>query len=279
MELLEEGEYILANNLEGATGGPWTWFCRGDGQSKSCLDLVIFSADLLPYFDSMKIDKAHEFSASKVQTKKGKKRLIFSDHCPLVVNFEKLPTQRIKAVRKSTWKLNAPGGWKKYEVLTNKIQAKMDKYIKDKSFNIEVVKRKIDSLQTKVKFQAFGKSKPSTEKAKNRRLEREQKAASQLDDEGSRMEEIQQQQSALIETAINKIKADKHGKKTNVHKMKEVVLGPKKQQQEAHAGKDSKTGKTVVSTKEIKRVNLEHCLEVLKNNVPKPEVVNLLKFQ
>ena len=62
-ELLENGDYILANNLEGTTGGPWTWFCRGDGQSKSCLDLVIFSADLLPYFESMKIDKAHEFSA------------------------------------------------------------------------------------------------------------------------------------------------------------------------------------------------------------------------
>ena len=171
------------------------------------------------------------------------------------------------------------GGWKKYEVLTNKIQAKMDKYIEDKSLNIEVVKGKTDSLQTKVKFQAFGKSKPSTEKAKNRRLEREQKAASQLDDEGSSMEEIQQQQSALIETAINEIKAGKHGRKTNVHKMREVVSGPKKQQQEAHAVKDYKTGKTVVSTKEIKRVNLEHCLEVLKNNVPKPEVVNHLKFQ
>ena len=57
-------------------------------------------------------------------------------------------------------------------------------------------------IQTKVKFQAFGKSKPSTEKAKNRRLEREQKAAAQLDDEGSRMEEIQQRQSDLIKKAI-----------------------------------------------------------------------------
>ena len=69
-----------------------------------------------------------------------------SDHCPLVVNFEKLPTQRIKAVRESTWKLNCPGGWEKYEVLTNKIQAKMDKYIEDKSPNIKDVKKKIDSL-------------------------------------------------------------------------------------------------------------------------------------
>ena len=61
--------------------------------------------------------------------------------------------------------------------------------------------------------------------------------------------------------------------------MREVVAGPKKQQQEAHAVKDSKNGKIVVSTEEIKRVNLEHCLKVLQNNVPKPEVQELLKFQ
>ena len=83
----------------------------------------------------------------------------------------------------------------------------------------------------------------------------------------------------MIEDAINEIKAEKHGRIANVHKIQELVVGPKKQQQEAHAVKDSKTGKLVVSTKEIKRVNLEHCLNVLKNNVPKPEVDELLKFQ
>ena len=48
-ELFEDGEYLLANNLEKATGGPWTWICRADGAIKSRLDLVIFSADLEPY--------------------------------------------------------------------------------------------------------------------------------------------------------------------------------------------------------------------------------------
>ena len=46
------------------------------------------------------------------------------------------------------------------------------------------------------------------------------------------------------------------------------MLDPKKQQQEEHAVKDPKTGETVVSTEEIKRVNLEHCENVLKN-IPK----------
>ena len=81
-----------------------------------------------------------------------------------------------------------------------------------------------------------------------------------MEDEDLRIQELQQKQSDLIEKAINEIKSGKHGRKTNVHKMREVVAGPKKQQQEAHSVKDSKTGKTVVSTEEIKRVNLEHCL-------------------
>ena len=61
--------------------------------------------------------------------------------------------------------------------------------------------------------------------------------------------------------------------------MRELVAGSKKQQQEAHAVKDSKTGKIVVSCEEIKRVNLEHCVSVLRNNTPKAEVENLLKFR
>ena len=43
--------------------------------------------------------------------------------------------------------------------------------------------------------------------------------------------------------------------------------------------KDPKTGEIVVSGEEIKRVNLDHCVNVLKNNIPKEEVKELLKFQ
>ena len=61
--------------------------------------------------------------------------------------------------------------------------------------------------------------------------------------------------------------------------MRALVAGPRKQQQEAHAVLDPKTGQTVDSTEEIKRVNLEHCIKVLKNNIPKEEVKELLGFQ
>ena len=48
--------------------------------------------------------------------------------------------------------------------------------------------------------------------------------------------------------------------------MKEIIAGPKKPKQEAHAVLDSKTGEKVVSVEEINRVNLEHCKEVLTHN-------------
>ena len=34
-----------------------------------------------------------------------------------------------------------------------------------------------------------------------------------------------------------------------------------------------------MSSEEIKKVNLEHCVNVLKNNTPKEEVKELLKFE
>jgi hypothetical protein len=109
------------------------------------------------------------------------------------------------------------------------------------------------------------------------RLEKRKTTSTGTDDEEAK--ELLNYQSKVIEDEINKIKAGKHGRVTNVFKMREVVAGPKKQQQEAHAVKDPRTGETVVSCEDIKRVNLEHCVKVLKNNVPNKEVEELLKVQ
>ena len=105
--------------------------------------------------------------------------------------------------------------------------------------------------------------------ARKRRLEERKQAATRTDDkEAANLLHIQSQ---AIEDEINKITSGKHGRVTNVFKMREVVAGAKKQQQEAHAVKDSKTGKTVVTCEEIKRDNLEHYVSVFNNNIPKPE--------
>ena len=156
------------------------------------------------------------------------------------------------------------------------INSQLDEVIKDKSLSIDEVKRKTDALQTKVKFQSFGKTKPSTGTALKRRLEEGKKSSSGMDDEDARI--LLRQQSQVIEDEINKIKAGKHGRVTNIFKMRELVAGSKKQPQEAHAVKDS-TGKTVTSSEGIKKVNLEHCVNVLSKKSTDPEVEELLKSQ
>ena len=183
-ELLEEGEFILANNSEKASGGPWTWICRADGNLKSCLDLVIISADLEQYLDSMVIDTKFEFAPFRVRkVKKGVTRKIYPDHYPIVVKFKNLPARQIKSDRISTWNLKVPEGWKKYELLTNQVVKKMNKVIEDESLDIESIKKKTDAIQNKVKFQAFGKTKPPTGKKRKFRLEGEQRAAQGMEDE------------------------------------------------------------------------------------------------
>ena len=58
--------------------------------------------------------------------------------------------------------------------------------------------------------------------------------------------------------------------------IRELVEGPKKSGQEAQAVKNPANGEIVVNTKEIKRITLNHCLQVLKNNEPHESVRDIV---
>ena len=145
--------------------------------------------------------------------------------------------------------------------------------------NIEQIDKKLEAIQNKIKYKAFGKTKPATERAKKRRLVNKAKPAQGLDDEEERARSLLQEQSQLLANKINEIKEQRHGRVSNVFKMREEVSGGKKQSQEPHAVLDPKTKQTVFSAEEIKRVNLEHCVNVLSNNAPNPKVVALLNLE
>ena len=86
-------------------------------------------------------------------------------------------------------------------------------------------------------------------------------------------------QTRKIEEAIEKIKDDKDGRCGKVFKMKEIIAGPKKGGQEAHAIRDPITKELVVGTGEIKRVSLEHCLAVLNKNEPNEEFREIIAMK
>ena len=75
-------------------------------------------------------------------------------------------------------------------------------------------------------------------------------------EEEAKAKRLWKKQSEHIEVEINKIKTGKPGNITSIFKMREIVAGPKKPKQEAHAVLDATTGEIAVSNDEIKRVNL-----------------------
>ena len=278
-ELLEDERYFLLNNSVVAEGGPWTWTSRADQTVKSCLDLCILSANLMPYAKKMLVDSQQKYCPKKVVITRGRTRVIRSDHFPLIIHLEGMKKAKVKEARVSWWNLNKPDGWKLYKSLMEEASKKIDKVIDDETKSIEEVMKKVDSIMDSVKYKAFDKTKPMTKKANQRRLEIRLAAAQGLDDQ-EKFRELMRKQFEQLEEEINKLKQNKFGRVTNVFKMREIVAGPKKVKQEAHAVLDKATKELVVSNEGIKRLTLEHCMDTLKDNEPEDDVeplVNVLK--
>ena len=64
--LLSEGHYICSYYHPNATGGPWTRVDPANPETKSCLDLVIISSDLLPFFLSLTIDPDRKYMSQDI---------------------------------------------------------------------------------------------------------------------------------------------------------------------------------------------------------------------
>ena len=77
---------------------------------KSCLDLIILSANLMPYLTKVMIDQEQKFSAKKIGMSKGRERIIRSDHFPILIELTNMPKTKVKIGKESSWNLNNPGG-------------------------------------------------------------------------------------------------------------------------------------------------------------------------
>ena len=261
-ELISAGDYLILNNLSIAKGGPWTRICPGDG-GRSCLDLAIGSRELVQYVSSVQVDCERQYTPRRAVLKQGKISVTYTDHLPVLVQLEMPKTEPLEKVP-SNWNLNKPGGWKEYEEEGEKVAEKLCDIIEAEGDNSEVMIEKFERLHNKMKYKAFGKTKPKTMKAECREIK-----ADESEEEQAKC--ILKKQSDKIEAEIIKVKSLKQGRVNNVFKMREVVVGKKKARQEAHAVVDEETKELVVSNAEIKRVTLDYCMKVLKNNEPAEE--------
>ena len=229
LHLLETGEYILGYSTDKVEGGPWTWVSRADPRVRSCINLIIMSADLAPYLKRILIDVEHKFAPARLRMVAGKKRLVYSDHYPVVVEFEKLPKGWIVKETTSSWNLNKPGGWQKYEQLTEAASEKISNVIENYELNTVEVSDRIEKMETKIKFQSFGKTKPPSKKKFVRRLEAMSMSARGMEAEDETANKLYKNKMKEIKDDLNKLKAEKHGTVTNVFKMAERIGGAKKQ--------------------------------------------------
>ena len=240
-ELIGSGEYFMINNLSLTTGGPWTRVCPGTGRS-SCLDLAIGSINLKPYVKMMTIDSKKMFTPRRAVSKKGDGlEVVFTDHFPSLLELEE-DRQKVKP----SWNTQKPGAWDRYKEESNRVAEKIEMIIEDEGFEEEEVMEKIDRIQTKLKFTAFGKTKPQTSKAK--------KAVAEMEGSETDMaKELLKRQSKRIEDEVKSARETANGRVGKIYKMKEIIAGSKKPSQEAQAIKDPSTGEIIVSNSEIKK--------------------------
>ena len=133
--------------------------------------------------------------------------------------------------------------------------------------------KKVDKIQTKLKFTAFGETKPQTKRSKKKQ------ESSALKGESDEAKELLERQARIMEDHIQQVKKAEKGRVNKIFKMKDIVAGSKKAASEAQAIKNPDTNELVVSNSEIKRVTLKYCLKTLENNPPEEEVKELIEHR
>ena len=194
----------------------------------------------------------------------------------------------------------------RYKELSDEKAEAMEKVVESRDLTVKEAAEKIDKIETKLKFQAFGKSSIKGTQGggfkSNSSLREDQAAASSQkqtknpvawqisattqpsEQECSQTpvggkdpadtqpsvrtegEDILARQSKRLEREIKQIKSNGRGKCGQIFKIAEAVQGPKKPGPEAHSVVNPKTGELVVATKEIQKVFLNHCKDVLEVN-------------
>ena len=75
------------------------------------------------------------------------------------------------------------------------------------------------------------------------------------------------------------MKESKQGRSAKVFKIAEKIRGPKKGFSEPQAIKDPFSGELVVSSQEIKKVCLDHCVKTLQDNPVEKGFLGFILFQ
>ena len=231
----------------------------GREKASSCLDLALASANLVPFVASLVIDCKREFTPRRIRKRPNGLEAIYTDHYSLELKLDGLAGREGSKEKKvSSWNLSKPGGWETYKRLTEEAAPRVKQAAEDEELDADKTMKIVEGIENKIKFKAFGKSKPPTQKKQAKNL--------LLSDE-----ELVRKQSMKIEEDITNIKEGKQGRVGQVYNMMKYLTGDKKEGQEPVAIKDPKTNQLVVAPKDIKRVTLKYCVDNLTKKEPAKE--------
>ena len=211
----------------------------------------------MPFVKTVLIDKDRLFTPRRIIWRNKQFTSVFTDHLPVEVVLGEMPRRNKIQVNSTAWNLGKPGGWQVYKDMTDIAAGDIADIVENSETGIDKVVKKIEKIENRIKFTAFGKTRVNRNKVKKK----VSKVCEVTD------EELIKRQSERIESEILSIKSQNLGRVGMVFKMKEIVNGPKKSCQEPTAIRDPKNGNLVVANEEIKKVTLNYCVDNLTRKI------------
>ena len=269
--LLSEGKYVCLNNHPSAVGGPFTRYdpsCPGDKNKMSCIDLVIISKNLLPFFKSIEIDCKQKFSPSRPISKITAK---YPDHFPIIVTFRNLSKNKLGKPSKNVhtiWNTHKEGGWEAFKMLSDN-QDLFTNIISKENENTTADVANLQKKMTKIKFSAFGKVKlkpPNVDKKLKELMEQKhvENTDENLRDINQRILEIQRVDFEREIEEVLMMKKSK-GKSASIFNTLKKILGNKKAEQEQIMMMDPISKEPLLDQHSIKQASLQYVVDLLNN--------------
>ena len=286
-EFLSTKKYVLLNSTSKMKGGPFTRYdpaAPNDDASKSCLDLIMISKELLKYVKEVVIDKKLNLTPGNPV---GRGKMVYPDHYAIIFIMHNIPlaTNRNLVTEKfKMWNLNKESGWEKFKKKTE-VNEKFRKIVETDQRDPTIMMNDIDKELNKVKFKAFGKVTVRNELKTTKEMKKVQSEKKELltnnnaDDREIKIKVLEdkitdqvitnQRKKLEKELCLLKDKHKKKGKSAAIFHLKDKVVGKKKAVQEATVMKDPNTQEVLTKRKDIKEASLNYCVDLLTNRTAK----------
>ena len=139
LELIED-MHLNVINFSPLCQGKWTYSKEVKGEKiRSRLDYLLVSEDFTKSVRGMEIDEEKSMCPFHITKEMGETKMIYSDHNPLIVDLELIPT-KTKVVKEEKWIITKPG-LEKFHSLTGEFKCSDNTYKTFESSLLNVMKK------------------------------------------------------------------------------------------------------------------------------------------